>query len=210
MRRALPLLLAAACAQYREVTVTFGDTGEGLDGFLCRDTNSMLLLDRLGADAGTSPASLVTDIVGIENGQPGCRTGQLIKWCSAHACGPMPRRRNCETLQLPTGVSGLAREDVRARVREQLQRLSGTQVVADAPDEFVILRVVATRQPCDQVMPAGDVLPDLDPMQLVGCAYSCPTLFDRATDVYLGFETLTASCEQGVRICAGNELHWQP
>jgi hypothetical protein len=210
MRRALPLLLAAACAQHRETTVTFGSTGEGLDGFLCRDSSNTMLLDRLGTDAGTASASVIVDIVGIENGQPGCRTAQLIKWCSEHTCAPMPKLRFCESVNLPTGVTGSMREDIRAKVREGLKSLSGTEVIQDAPDAFVLLRVVATRQSCDEVKGDGTVLPDLDPMQLVGCAYSCPTLFDRADEVFLGFETLTASCEQGVRICASNELVWMP
>ena len=137
--------------------------------------------------------------------------------------GPLERAYGLGTLVLHTAgthnasvsLPGLAhgdalamREDIRARVREGLKSLSGKSVIQDAPDEFVLLRVVATRQSCDDVK--GDPLPALDPAQLVGCAYSCPTLFDRADEVFLGFETLTASCEQGVRICASNELVWMP
>lgn len=213
MTRTFPILLLAACVQYREVSVNFGKTGKGLDGFLCKELDGGMLLDREGADGGLQPASIVTDIVGIENGQPGCRTGQLIEWCSepGRTCAPMSRLRTCLPISLPTGVTGVDREQVRERVREQMRTLSGKNIVGVAPDEFVILRMVATRQPCSEVEGDGDTLPTLDPTRLVGCAYSCPTLFDRADDsIYLGFETLDAFCEPGVRICAGNTLTWAP
>lgn len=212
MRRALPLLLLATCTQYREVALTFGDQGLGLDGFLCKEPGGRMMLDRLGADAGTAPASIVTDLVDIENGQPGCRTGQLIEWCRDHKCSPKPTTRICLPVQLPTGVTTLPREDVRAKVKAELTKLSGEQVVGDAPDEFVILRMVATGQPCDELNVQSDGgLPEFDTAQLVGCVYSCPTLFDRAPEeVYMGFETLTVMCEQGVRICSSSKLDWVP
>jgi len=75
-----------------------------------------------------------------------------------------------------------------------------------------MLRVIATAQPCSEVMPTqSGALPPYDQTQLVGCAYSCVTNFNEVQqDVYLGFDTLTAMCEQGVRTCSDHELHWQP
>jgi len=211
MNRALIIVLAG-CAQYRTADLNFGENGEGLDGFLCKQGPTMLL-DR-GADAGTTrPASIVLDIVGLENGQPGCRTGQLIKWCAKdnHVCAPMKHRRECRPVELPAGVSALDREVVRAQVRAQLREgLSGQRLISDAPDEFVMVRVVGTAQPCDEVSPANGDVPDFDPAKLIGCAYSCPVLLDRADDVYLGFDGFVGQCEQGVRICASGTLNWMP
>lgn len=212
MKRALPLVLLVAACTYREVSITFGKTGEGLSGFICREPDGGMLLDRLGADGGTQTASLVTDIVDIDNGQPGCRTGQLLEWCAPKdKCKPMTATRRCTTVELPTGIGALPRDKALLAVREQMRTLNGESIVTDAPDEFVILRLVATRQPCSELLASGGALPTFDPAQLVGCAYSCPTLFDRAeSSIYMGFETLTGVCEQGVRICASEKLNWVP
>jgi hypothetical protein len=206
MRRAL-LILLASCIQYREIGANFGEAGEGLDGFLCKDPAGKMLLDRLGPDAGLAPASLVTDFIDMQ-GLPGCRTGQLIRWCGTHSCKPIAQTRQCTTIQLPSGVTGLAREDVRTSIRAQLDSLKGTSIIGVAPPQGAILRVLATSQSCDEVMADTAAF---DPAKLVGCAYSCPTEFNRIDqDVYLGFETLTAACEQGVRICGAGELKWMP
>ena len=40
---------------------------------------------------------------------------------------------------------------------------------------------------------------------------SSPLLFDQLNqEVYLGFDTLTALCEQGVRTCSDSKLIWNP
>ena len=207
----LVALVLAGCVQYRDVGVNFGDVGEGLDGFLCKDPGGKMLLDRLGGqpDAGmmAHDACLVTDFIRLQ-GLPGCRTGQLMRWCNQHECKPLAGTRKVTPMQLPSPATGLDREVVRAAVAEQLAQLKGTSVIGDAPGEGAILRVLATAQPCDQVKADDSVF---DTTRLVGCAYSCPTEFDRVSDsVYLGFETLTASCDQGVRICADGTLTWKP
>jgi hypothetical protein len=220
MKRVLPAaaLLIFACVDHRTVEVTFGDDGEGLDGFLCQDSNDVMLLDRLEPDGGASvdgglePASLVTDFLRL-GGVPSCRSSQLIEWCKTHTCAPIDSTRVCTRIQLPSGVTGAPRPTVRAEVQTALQQsISGQEVIAQAPNEFVMLRVIATRQPCEEIMPnASGTLPDYDQTQLVGCAYSCVTNFNEVQqDVYLGFDTLTASCEQGVRTCSDHQLHWQP
>jgi hypothetical protein len=188
------------------VSVTFGDTGEGLDGFMCRDGAGALLLSRLPADGR---ASLVVDFVRL-GGVPGCRTGQLVKWCATHDCAAMESTRSCLETTLP--APGAPREELRSQLLQALRASGAHQALADAPDEFVIVRVVGSTQRCDELLPAaGAALPAFDPTRLLGCAYSCPVLFDKVEqDVYLGFETLTASCEQGVRICSDGQLHWQP
>ncbi|MFT3835694.1 MAG: hypothetical protein QM723_01690 [Myxococcaceae bacterium] len=219
MKRLLPalFLIGFACVDHRTVGVTFGSDGEGLDGFLCKDSSGKMVLDRLepdggGIDGGLQPASLVTDFIRL-GGLPGCRTGQLIDWCGDHTCAPIDSTRVCTPISLPSGVTGTPRETVRAEVKAALaQTLTGHEVIAQAPDEFVMLRMIATRQPCADVMPnQSGQLPPYDQTQLVGCAYSCVTNFNEVDqDVYIGFDSLTAMCEQGLRTCSDHELHWQP
>lgn len=206
MRRALLLLVLSSCVETRSVALTFGSEGEGLDGFMCRDSAEVPLLSRLPPDGR---ASLVVDFVRL-GGVPGCRTGQLMKWCTTHECVPIQSTRTCLDATLP--LPGAPREELRAALLTAMRSLGAPETSADAPDEFVLVRVVGTTQGCDTLLPAGaDPLPAFDKSKLVGCAYSCPVLFDKVEqDVYLGFETLTASCEQGVRICSDGQLQWQP
>jgi len=206
VRRALLLLLLTSCVETRSVSITFGSDGEGLDGFMCKDNSGTLLLSRLPPDGH---ASLVVDFVRL-GGVPGCRTGQLIKWCATHECVPIQTTRSCIDVTLP--APGAPREELRASLLASLRASGAWEAIADAPDEFVIVRVVGTTQACDTLLPAGSAaLPAFDKSMLVGCAYSCPVLFDKVEqDVYLGFETLTATCEQGVRTCSDGQLQWQP
>ncbi len=218
MKRALLLLLSlAACPQYRTADLNFGETGEGLDGFLCKDKDGMsYMLDRLGTSPGFASVSIVADLVSLENGQPGCRTGQLIKWCAptdgGHDCRPLQKRRVCVSGQLPTGIKDTkVRDDQRKAVLTAMRdSLTGKRMITDAPDEFVMVRIVGTMQPCEEIAPESGETPPFTDSQLLGCAYSCPVLLDRADDVYLGFDGLVGACEQGVRICASSTLNWMP
>jgi hypothetical protein len=206
-------VVLGACVEARTVSVTFGTDGEGLDGFLCSDSAKLPLLRRLETpDGGVGPASLVVDFVRL-GGVPGCRTGQLVKWCASHDCRPIEGARACVEVELPVSVPGGQREDLRKALLAALKTVGATLLTSDAPNEFVLLRVVGSTQRCEELLPSasGAALAAFDAERLVGCAYSCPVLFDRVEqDVYLGFETLVGQCEQGVRICAGGELHWQP
>jgi hypothetical protein len=214
--RALWLLLPcviAACSVQREVSLTFGSEGEGLDGFMCKDPQGQFLLDRAkDADGGVRSGSLVFDFVRL-GGVPGCRTGQLVKWCATRECKPLRHTRACVPLSLPTVAPMQKREDLRGQVLSAMKAVRATGVLDDAPDEFVIVRAVGTLEPCTALTPKPEdvELPAFDKAQLLGCAYSCPVLLDRVEqEVYLGFETLTVQCEQGVRTCSDGQLQWQP
>lgn len=204
--RWLPLIVLCACMPTRTVELTFGSNGEGLDGFMCKDEQGAYLMEKL-ADDGR--ASLVFDFIQL-GGVPGCRTGQLVSWCSTHDCSPIKNARGCVEVTLPRPVA--VREDFRKALVESLAAAGVQPATGDAPDEFVLARVVGTKQSCADLLARPDgSLPSLDKAQLLGCAYSCPVLFDRVEqDVYLGFETLTAACAQGVRICSDDALTWQP
>ncbi|MDP2269696.1 MAG: hypothetical protein Q8K32_03125 [Archangium sp.] len=210
MRKAIiVLVLLTGCVETRSVAVTFGDDGEGLDGFMCKDRSTdagVPLLARLPADGR---ASLVVDFIRL-GGVPGCRSGQLVKWCASHKCEAIQSTRSCLEVTLPQ--PGGDREEFRKKLLDALRAAGPYQALADAPDEFVLVRVVGTTQACDSVLPAGgDALPLFDKSKLVGCAYSCPVLLEKVEqDVYLGFDTFDAFCEKGVGTCSDGELHWQP
>ncbi len=209
MRWLVLLCLLSGCVQTHSVSLTFGSQGEGLDGFMCKDSSGSMLLSRLPSDG---QASLVIDFVRL-GGVAGCRTGQLVEWCATHECAPIASTRSCVELTLPSPTAGLAREDLRAKLLAAMRAPGAKEALADAPDEFVLVRVVGTTERCSDVLPAANasLLPAFDQTKLIGCAYSCPVYFDRTEQpVYLGFETLTAQCEQGVRICSDGDLHWQP
>jgi hypothetical protein len=213
VRLALLVLSLSACSVQRNVSLTFGSEGEGLDGFMCRDSQGQFLLDRVrDGDGGVRQAALVFDFVRL-GGVPGCRTGQLVKWCATRECKPLRQARACVPVALPPVTPMIKREDLRLAVLDAMKQARSTGVLDDAPDEFVIVRAVGTLQSCEAMTakPEDVELPGFDKTALLGCAYSCPVLLDRVEqDVYLGFETLTVQCEQGVRICSDGQLQWQP
>lgn len=226
MRPALFLLLAG-CVITNNVSVTFGPDGEGLDGFLCKEKSGLYVLDRLAADAGVAVgpfgedggvvapggvgrASITTDFLTL-GGVPGCRTSQLIDWCKGHVCEAIEGTRTCREIDLPTGVStrladggvsAMDREALRAAVKAKLTQLHDGGISSAAPEGFVMLRIIASAQGCDET---------LDPTKLVGGAYSCPVDFGVVEqDVYVGFDTLAGACEQGLRTISSQSLTWQP
>lgn len=206
----LALMLLTGCNEVRQVRLTFGAEGEGLDGFLCREDDGAYLLSRaVPAGGGAVPSSLVIDFVRL-GGVPGCRSGQLIRWCADHDCSVIPEHRVCIPAPLPD-ITALPRTEAREEIRQALSSLAGASVSSDAPEEFIIVRATATLQPCEELEASGGSLPALDEEELVGCAYSCPVALNAIEgDVYLGFDTLTEQCVQGVRVCASGDLHWRP
>lgn len=206
----LALALLTGCNEVRQVRLTFGAEGEGLDGFLCREDDGTYLLSRAAPAGGEPvPTSLVIDFVRL-GGLPGCRSGQLVSWCADHDCAVMPEHRVCIPTPLPD-IAGRPRAEAREAVREALSSLSGAAISREAPEEFIIVRTTATLQSCDELAASGDGLAALSEEALVGCAYSCPVELNAVEgDVYLGFDTLTEQCAQGVRVCASGDLHWRP
>ena len=210
-----PCLLAVllcACPEVRHVSVTFGAEGEGLDGFMCKDAAGKLLLERLNdAGGGAKPACLVYDFLDL-GGVPGCRSGQLVQWCAVHACRVLSETRFAIAVDLREQLPLAPRDELRRALLAKMKGLRDDLYLV-APVHPAMLRVVATAQPCEQLTGPGPdggqagFLPD----QLVGCAYTCPVPFGQIDqDVYIGFDGLTSQCEQGVRICGGGDLHWQP
>ena len=197
------LVLLAGCAPTRTVSLTFGSEGEGLDGFMCKDDGGRYLLERRPADGA---ASLVFDFIALQ-GVPGCRTGQLLEWCKNHDCSPLPAARSCVPVQFEAPDAD--RETLRAQLQQAMRAVRGQEAIGDAPDEFVLVRVVGTTETCEQVLSRSTKEP-LVTSQLLGCAYSCPVLLDRVDQaVYLGFDGFVGKCAQGVLICSAEQLSWR-
>lgn len=204
MRRALVFMLLAGCAPTRTVSLTFGESGEGLDGFMCRDHDDRLLMSRLPGDGA---ASLVFDFIELK-GVPGCRTGQLVEWCKTRDCIPRAETRTCAPITFEQPVAD-TRAALRAQLRAAMRTVRGHEASDDAPDDFVLVRVVGTTEPCDAVMARATSVP-FDASKLLGCAYSCPVLLDRVeTSVFLGFDGFVENCSQGVLICSAEKLSWR-
>jgi hypothetical protein len=69
----------------------------------------------------------------------------------------------------------------------------------DAPDGPVVVRAVASTEPCAQLEARGRF--DVD--GLMGCAYSCPVVLDDLDgSLRLGFATSEPFCAGAVRGCA--------
>ncbi|MGV3625501.1 MAG: hypothetical protein ACO1OB_32115 [Archangium sp.] len=203
MRSLTLCALLMSCAPTNTVQLTFGEAGEGLDGFMCKDKDDRLLLERVPEDR---MASLVFDFIDLK-GVPGCRTGQLVEWCRTRNCVPRPEGRSCARVRFETPEK--TRAALRAQLLEAMKAVRGHEASDDAPNDFVLVRVVGTTESCEVIENRPTTEP-LDPAQLLGCAYSCPVLLDRVeTSVFLGFDGFVDNCSQGVLICSAEKLTWK-
>ncbi|MBA3818779.1 MAG: hypothetical protein H0X17_07800, partial [Deltaproteobacteria bacterium] len=101
---------------------------------------------------------------------------------------------------LTTNATALGRS-----IREELATRG--DILSDAPDRPVVIRVVATTQPCDEIaqVEPGDpsLYVGLDARAAVGCAYSCPVLLDEVTgSISVSLDALDDRCEASVAVCA--------
>src|SRR5262249_10790583 len=142
--------------------------------------------------------TFVVDFIGLD-GFPTCRLTDIVDFCDAHSCSPIVTPAPTRICKELTGT--LATGEMPADgVNDVLRQLAGTVVTDDAPSDAVILRVVATTQPCSELGDAGGFNAD----DLVGCVFSCPLQLDLASgDILLDLPTLTDKCEDQVAGCAG-------
>ncbi len=198
------LLLMFACStKQNNVELSFGDTTTTPIGFRCRDSTGKLLDARaVDATTRTMTVSIVTDFIAL-NGFPDCRGDDVLNWCEANPCNALPMRNCIElsaplTAATPTTTAGTAS----TAMNQILGELPGHTVIDDAPTQAVIVRVVATAEPCATL---GDGA--FDTTMLTGCAFSCPLLLnDVSGQVLLDLPTITDLCEDDVIACAGGVL----
>ncbi len=99
-----------------------------------------------------------------------------------------------------SGIGSFSQAAILKALHEQLDDL---KLLDDAPDDPIVVRVAATQQTCDELLPPDGSLPALEPELAVGCAYSCPVVLDdlRGT-LGLALDTLDDRCGPQVRACA--------
>ena len=190
---------------------------------------------------GSADFSLVIDFMTLGGFPPGCRGEELQSWCETHTCKPLPGFRSCRHIRLDNldftatrGDANLIRimDVIRAELNHHVGeiydqlRAEGGAFTADAPDEPVIVRSVMTIQPCSELAydAAAGKFPDFNlsdgptscepaapAPELVGCAYSCPTLLDDAGEtVTRTVDSTSLKCEPEVRVCATSDLRAIP
>lgn len=213
MKIIMSLVLAiAACEREHQVHVLLGpDPVTPSQGFLCKqdaDPSKLLLTAPAVFDGTTARFNMVVDIISLGGRLPGCRGEELVTACKNGACKLVAEdpsaRRYCVPVQLAVSLV----QDRAATMAKLTEQLRARAIVSNAPNGPVLLRAVATSQPCAELeTPSNGSYAALDSARAVGCAYSCPAVLDDITGpISLSLDTLTDHCEQVVRVCTGFPL----
>ncbi len=164
-------------------------TVSSVRGLDCRDaTLNTLLAARLQANHGRG--SVVVDYLRL-GGVPHCRPREIGDWCTKHTCPTIPETRVCIPITVPTTNPHPVQD-----LYQAINALQGRVVTSSAPDEYVLVRLVATSEECDQLGGAFDT------RRLAGCLYSCPVLLSADGDVLLDLDPTDINCESTVDVCA--------
>jgi hypothetical protein len=142
--------------------------------------------------------NVVVDVVDL-GGTPSCRNSILQEWCEEHECFPLLRDRTCHPVNVPfeAGVT------LQQSLVEAVEKLEGTLLIEDAPDSGVVVRVVFTVQPCEELMTSAAFADD----SLVGCLFSCPALLDNLSQsLSLDLDLSNIDCLSGVRWCSAEDF----
>jgi hypothetical protein len=198
MRTLCLVLLLAACKEEKILAVTLGDPDIVPLAFRCRDDESRIPLVARAYDSTsqTVRVAMVYDFIHL-GGLPGCRNSQIASWCEKNDCQPMPQRRRCKEIEVPIDFNPDPGENIRAVLAE----LPGAVLTEDAPDEPVIIRLVAVaKMTCDE-LGQDMAFPE---ESVVGCAISCPVQLDYVEGaVLLDLPAVGERCEGAVTSCAG-------
>jgi hypothetical protein len=204
MTRLAVLRLAAlaaliGCEDHRTVTLLFGPTDQTLTaGFTCRDDTGAYLIERAHAGA-TYDFQVVIDVVDLGARYPGCRGEEVVAACTGVGarCGLLAR--SCTSVHI--AKANISPDS--ALLRALHDQLGHPQLLAEAPHRPIVVRVVATTQPCAELTPPGGGFPHLTPALATGCAYSCPVVLDDFTgSLGVALDTLSNKCAAQVAGCA--------
>lgn len=193
-------LLAAACGeQVHGVRLVFTNDGKGTRGFFCKEEDGDGFLLKRALTSGH--ASIVVDYVHL-GGSPLCRPIKLFDWCRSNGCEIFEEERTCIDLPPVDGTDG-GQPEALDTVSEALRELEGALVTADAPQEPVLVRVVAMASTCAEVKAGGIAF---DCHALIGCANSCPIFLPSVEEVPLDLDAAGEHCEDAVVTCASSDL----
>ena len=198
MRRLILLLLIGCSGENKVIDLTFG--GGTRSGLRCQDETGAFLIARAIDPGRILRFSVLVDFIDI-GGDPMCRPGDILEFCQTRDCAPLPvPERTCidvDPRSIPLGANVL---EVAA---EMLRTLDGTLITSDAPKSPVIIRAVATAQSCAEV----PGITALDPLELIGCAWSCPVqLHTVEGEVVLDLPAFGDRCAASVAFCATGNL----
>jgi hypothetical protein len=162
-------------------------------GFGCMDANG----NPFFAHDTTGSVTVVVDFFafsGFDGSVDFCPGGGLPASCQMFSCQLLPGTRWCTQIRIDAADHSAV--DVATEVEDALH---GMVVSPNAPSGNVLVRVVATAQPCEDLA-AGQ---DLDCTKLVGCASTCP--FDpQASAGPQPLELITSTAQPGA--CAAAVL----
>lgn len=189
----------AGCQQTHVVTLALDPEDALSTGFACtRDDSSELLVRRGEQSDGSFAFSVVIDMISLDE-IPICRGSELTAACTRAgsrceiAPGRTCRRVTVDQAAFEDAVGG----DISTALAMIVDQLDDAPVTLDAPDGPVLVRMVGTTEPCEEL---GE---DFDPCRLVGCAFSCPTLLDEVDGaIDLSLDTVRRGCEVEVMACA--------
>jgi hypothetical protein len=202
MKRLVICLALVAC-QRHDVGVLLGPDKETLTiGFRCfrGAYPSTELMFQRAIDANAFRFALIVDVVTVEHGFPGCRGEELMTACAepGNCVLQTQPERYCVDLDIP--ANEVPTNDPGAMLRRLGQALREEQpiIATDTPDRPVLVRAVATTDSCAVALSKPFVTANL-----LGCAYSCPTLLDEVDgNISLSLDVLSQYCETAVGICA--------
>ncbi len=196
----LALLVAlAACSKTNDVTLLLGPTEDRISrGFLCKDAAGNFLMQDVLA-AGQLRFNLVVDVVSLAGHFPGCRGEELVELCSDPAnCNGTVRRQCIDGIAVPFPMPFNLNTDIPKLATAFKAAIHNRLALDNLSDDPVIVRVVATKQPCSDIDATA-----IDENLAVGCAYSCPVQLDQvAGSISVSIDTLDDFCEPQVRACA--------
>jgi hypothetical protein len=193
----LGLVALAACEEHRIVTLQFGPNDHTLSsGFSCRDDAGEPLILRARRGTGFT-FQIVIDSLDLGTTYPGYRGEELIAACAGGGCRRFARY--CSSVAIaaaditsPTAILGALRA-----------QLGHPELIGTGPSSPIVVRAVATQQPCSELEPPDGSLPGLDPALAIGCAYSCPVVLDNFRgSLGLALDTLDERCASQVAGCA--------
>lgn len=188
-----------------------GDAGSISQGFLCRTEAALpglaagdFLFER-GHDlaSGEVRFSIVVEVTSLGDVLPGCLPEEILGVCrsvgdcpsAGRFCAPIvaqgPRGKRLATMNESETAAFVGQLGAALKALPPLFR--------DAPDGPVVVRAVATTEPCETL----DVAERFAVDGLMGCAYSCPVVLDDLDGALrLGFATSDDFCAAEVRGCA--------
>lgn len=194
-------LLALGCERVAHVRLRLSVPDGTPGGFKCTDSCGTPLLSR--AFAGAPPSgnasavarlSVRGDFIRLASQPLGSSPAQLVQYCTAAPGNCVATPGSCRDLELQ--VTGTELDRMGSLLAAKLEE-APLVITQDAPEGFVIFRVVVDSRPCAQV--DETFLPTL-----IGCAFTSPLVLEQGGELNVGLGSPAAQnfCNFAVLRCA--------